>query len=105
MADWSILSVVGAGLNRSHNNFAGIHAYPDLERSLSLGPHAVAVPPYLLLHSQRRIDSSLWMVLVGDRRPEQREDSIAGGLHDVTAIAMDGINHQLERGIDNGTRL
>jgi hypothetical protein len=50
------------------NDFSGIDAYPDLERSLSLNPHAVAVAPHLLLHAQCRIDCSLRMVLVRDRR-------------------------------------
>ena len=35
------------------------------------------------------------MVLVGDRRAEQREDAVAGGLHDVAVVAMDRIDHQL----------
>src|SRR6266851_4964394 len=45
------------------------------------------------------------MVLVGDRRPEQREDAVTGGLHDVTVVAMDCIHHQRQRRIDDGARL
>jgi hypothetical protein len=41
------------------------------------------------------------MVLVRNRRSEQRENPIAGGLHDVAAIAMDRIDHQLECWVDN----
>jgi len=44
------------------------------------------------------------MILVGDRCPEQREDTVAGGLHDVSAIAVYCVHHLLERGIDDGTR-
>ena len=45
------------------------------------------------------------MILVRDRRAEQGEDSIAGRLHDVAVVAMDRIDHQLERGIDERARL
>jgi uncharacterized protein len=45
------------------------------------------------------------MVLVRDRRAEQRENAIAGGLYDVAIVAMDSINHQLQRRIDNRPRL
>jgi hypothetical protein len=45
------------------------------------------------------------MVLARDRCAEQREDAIAGRLHDITVVAMGGVHHQLERGIDHGARL
>ena len=44
------------------------------------------------------------MVLVGDRRAEQREDAVAGGLHDVAVVAMHRLHHQLERRIDDCAR-
>ena len=45
------------------------------------------------------------MVLVRDRRAEQREDAVAGGLHDVAVVAMDRVDHQPQRRIDNRARL
>ncbi len=44
------------------------------------------------------------MVLVRDRRAEQREDAVAGGLHDVAVVAMDRVDHQLQRRIDDRAR-
>ena len=44
------------------------------------------------------------MVLVRHRGAEQREDAVAGGLHDVAVVTMDGIHHQPQRGIDNRAR-
>ena len=41
---------------------------------------------------------------MADRRPEQGKDTVASGLHDVPAVAMDRVDHQLERGIDNRPR-
>ena len=60
---------------------------------------------HLLLHPQRRKESPLGMILMRDRRAEQREDSVAGGLHDVTVVAMHRVDHQFQRGIDNRARL
>ncbi|HUA35508.1 MAG TPA: hypothetical protein VMA09_18000 [Candidatus Binataceae bacterium] len=45
------------------------------------------------------------MVLVRNRRPEQGEDSVAGRLHDISIIAPHGVDHQLERRIDDLARL
>ena len=45
------------------------------------------------------------MVLVRDGRAEDREDAVAGALHDVAVVAADRVDHQLERGIDNRARL
>src|SRR6516165_2653243 len=45
------------------------------------------------------------MVLVSDRRPEQREDSVAGRLRNVAAVVMDRLDHQLQRRIDDCSRL
>ena len=36
---------------------------------------------------------------------EQREDSIAGGLHDVTVVATGRVDHELQRRVDNRARL
>ena len=40
-----------------------------------------------------------------DRRTEQCEDAVAGRLHDVAVVAMDRVDHQLQRGVDNRARL
>ena len=41
------------------------------------------------------------MVFVGHGSAEQREDAVAGGLHDVAVVAMRGVDHQLQRRIDH----
>jgi hypothetical protein len=45
------------------------------------------------------------MVFMGDWCAEQRKDAVAGRLDDVTIVAMDRVDHQLERGIDDGASL
>src|SRR5215469_16876376 len=45
------------------------------------------------------------MVLMRYRRPEQRENSVAGRLRNIAAVMMDCIHHEIERRIDYGPRL
>src|SRR5262245_30913735 len=44
------------------------------------------------------------MVFVSDRCAKQREDPITSGLGDITLIVMNGVDHQLKRRLDDGTR-
>ena len=45
------------------------------------------------------------MVLMRDRRAEQRKDPVDGGLRYVAAVMMDRIHHQLQRRVDQAARL
>src|SRR6185437_2064555 len=75
--------------------------------SIGIPPSAInlrRVTAQLLLQPERRIQRALRMILMRDRRPEQRENAVAGGLHDVTVVAMRGVDHQLQGGIDDGAR-
>jgi hypothetical protein len=45
------------------------------------------------------------MVFVGNRRTEQRENAVTGGLHDVSVVSMDRFNHQLQGRIYDCPRL
>ena len=44
------------------------------------------------------------MVLVRDRRAEQRENSVAGALHDVTVVTPHRVDHQLQGGVNDRAR-
>jgi hypothetical protein len=44
------------------------------------------------------------MFLVRDRRAEQREDAVAGGLHDVAVVAADRVDHEFQGWVDNRAR-
>jgi hypothetical protein len=48
---------------------------------------------------------ALRMVLMRDRRAEQSEDAVAGGLHHITVVAMRRLDHQSQRRIDDRARL
>ena len=51
------------------------------------------------------MERALRMVLMGDRRAEQREDAVAGRLHDIAVVAMHRVDHQLQRRVDDRARL
>ena len=42
------------------------------------------------------------MVFMHDRRAEQRENAVAGRLHDVAFVAPHRLNHQLQHRVDDG---
>ena len=44
------------------------------------------------------------MILVRDRRTEQGEDSVAGGLHDVAVVMVHRVDHQVQGRIYQGAR-
>jgi len=95
MPDRRVLDLTGASLDRADHDFAGVDADAALDRGAALGEHLCRIPFELILHAQRRIERPLRMVLMRQRRPEQRENAITRGLHDVPVVAMDRVDHQL----------
>ena len=104
VADGRVLGVARAGLNRAHNDFAGIDANANFDWRATLGAQPRPVIAQLILHAQSRVERPLRMVLVGDRRAEQREDAVAGRLHDVAVEVLHRLDHQAQRGIDERLR-
>src|SRR5262249_18707806 len=47
----------------------------------------------------------LRVVLVRDRRAEQRENAIPQSLRDIPLIAMNSVHHELQGRVNNGARL
>jgi len=90
---------------RTNYHFAGVNPDTRFDRKISRFAQLGRVAPQLLQHPQRRIKRVLRMILMSHRSAEQREDAIAGGLHDIAVVAVGGIDHELKRGIDNGARL
>ena len=75
-------------------------------------PHAQLVGGMLLaevaqrgLHRQRRADGAVGVVLVRDRRPEQRHDRVAEHLVDDAAVGLDVGDEQREGGVDQALDL
>ena len=99
-----------AGLHRAHHDLAGVDPDADLDAGAALPSQVLAPAAEIFARRERRVQCALRMVLVRDRCAEQREDAVAGRLHDVPVVAMDRVDHRLERGIDiarasSGSRL
>ncbi len=91
--------------DRPHNNFACVQADANLDRHALGAPDVSRVPLHGLVHPQRRVTRSHRVVLVGERRAEERHDAVAHHLVDGALVVMDGVHHQREDGIENLTRL
>jgi hypothetical protein len=105
MPNRRVFGVSLASADRPHHRLARIGPDPYLERRLAFASELLGVAAHVFLHPQRRVKRPQRMVLVGDRGAEQREDPIAGGLHNVAVIAMDRVDHELQGRIDNAARL
>ena len=58
-----------------------------------------------LLHPQRRVARPHRVVLVGERRAEERHDAVAHDLVDRALVAVDGLHHPLEHRVEELPRL
>jgi hypothetical protein len=61
------------------------------------GDVCVACRANTLLHLERRVSGTHGIVLVRQRRPEQGHDAVALHPVDRTLIAMDGVDHRIQR--------
>ena len=60
----------------------------------------VGVSLHRLLHPQRGVAGAHRVVLVRQRRAEQRHDPVAHHLVDGALVAVDGLHHVLEHGVE-----
>ena len=66
-------------------------------RSLGEALHA-------LMHAERRVAGAQGVILLGERRTEERHDSVAHHLVDRALVPVDGFHHQLEDGVQELAR-
>src|SRR5947209_1820232 len=96
MADWGVLNFA-AGLERTHHHFTGVNPDAGFEWMRALSGPTLPVIAQLLLHLKSSIECPLRMILISGWRAEQREDAVAGRLHDVTLVVAHGLDHDSER--------
>jgi hypothetical protein len=65
----------------------------------------IGVTLEVLLHAECGVQSSLRVILVRDGCAEDRENAVAGGLHDIAVVPMRRIHHDFKRRIDDRSRL
>ena len=63
-------------------------------------PDLLGVAPDRLLHAQGGVAGPDGVVLVGERRAEQRHDAVAHHLVDGALVAVDGLHHPLEHRVE-----
>ena len=68
-------------------------------------PHVLRIPVDRLLHPERRVARAHGMILVGQRRAEQRHDAVAHDLVDGALVAVDRLHHPLEHRVEELPRL
>ncbi len=96
---------VQVAADRAHNNLAGVQPHSDADHDTFFAAHAVGIPLHRLLHPQRGITRAHRVILVGERRAEQRHDPVAHHLVHRAFVAMDGLHHVLEDGVEDLARL
>ena len=67
--------------------------------------HALGVPLHRLLHPERRVARPHGVILVGERRAEERHDAVAHHLVHGALVAVDRLHHVLEHGVEELARL
>ena len=65
----------------------------------------LGVPLHALLHPERGVAAPHGVVLVGERRAEERHDSVAHDLVHGALVAVDGFHHVFKDGIEKLARL
>ena len=68
-------------------------------------PHLLGVLLDGLLHPERRVAGPHRVILMGERRAEQRHDPIAHHLVHRALVAVDGLHHALEHRVEELARL
>ena len=91
--------------DRAHDDLAGVEADADLDRD-ALGPaHLFGVALDGILHAERRVAGAHRVILMGERRPEERHDAVAHDLVDRALVLVNGLHHVLEDGVEDLARL
>jgi hypothetical protein len=85
----------------ANDDLARVQTDPDLDGDALGSPQFLGAPLHGVLHAERCVTSPNRMVLLRDGRTEERHDAIAHHLVDGALVAMDGLHHAFEDGIEN----
>ena len=89
----------------AHDDLARVEPDPDLHVHAVRVARLLRVAHHQLLHPERRIARPDGVVLVGERRAEQRHDPVAHDLVHRALVAMDRVHHVLEHRIEELARV
>ena len=91
--------------DRPHDDLTGVEAHANLHGCAAAALDLVRVEVDPPLHSQCGVAGADCVVLMPDRRSEQRHDPIAHHLVDGALVVMDGFHHPLEHRVEQLPRL
>ncbi len=98
LADGRIVHVQVA-VDGAHHDLARVEADADLHVHAAAAAQLLRVPTDRLLHAERGVTGAHRVVLVGERRAEERHDPVAHDLVDRALVAVHRFHHPLEHGI------
>ena len=99
LADRRVVHVQVAADGADHH-LAGVQSHPDLDIDAMPAAHILGVLGHRPLHTEGCITRAHGMILVGERRAEQRHDPVAHDLVDRALVAVDRLHHVLEDGVE-----
>ena len=82
------------------DHLAGVEPDPDLHIDPVGSADLLGVPAHGGLHVEGGVAGPDGVILVGQRRAEERHDPVAHHLVDGALVAVDGLHHPLEDGIE-----
>ena len=91
--------------DRADDDLPRVEADPDLDGHAVRALDRVAVLPDGLLHPQRRVTRPHRVILVRERRAEERHDAVAHHLVHRALVAVHRFHHVLEHGVEERARL
>jgi len=104
LADGGVVHVQVAA-DGPDDHFAGVQADADGDRHSRGAADVLGVALDRLLHPERGVARAHRVVLVRDRSTEQGHDAVAHDLVDRSLVAMDGLHHPFEHGVEELARL
>ena len=99
VADRGVVALRGARPERPGDDLAGVDPDPDREVEALRAAQLGRVLADVVEHLQRRVTGPPAVVLVGDRRPEDGHDPVAGELVDGPLEALDGVGEDREEAL------
>jgi hypothetical protein len=84
----------------THDHLPGIEPHANLHGRAASALELVGVEGDPSLHAQRGVAGTDRVVLVPDRRPEERHDSVTHHLVDRALVVMDGLHHPLQHRVE-----
>ena len=91
--------------DRADDDLARVEADPDLHLHPVRAARVVRVALQRLLHPERGVARAHGVILVGERRAEEGHDPVAHHLVHGALVAVDGLHHAFEHGVEELARL